>query len=109
MKFYVEVELNGQGSIDEKRFSMLADALYDLDDSDPEISDTDLGASLTEGRATATMTVEAADPAAAATKALCTVRAAIHAIGDFTPGWEETRSVLRVAPADASDRLFASA
>lgn len=64
MKFYVEVELNGQDSISEKRFTMLADALYDLDSSDAEISDTDLGAALTEGRATATMMVEAADPAA---------------------------------------------
>jgi hypothetical protein len=109
VKFYAEVELNGQGPISEKRFTMLADALYDLDGSDPDISDTDLGAALTESRATATMTVEAADPAAAGTKALCTVRAAVHAIGDFTPGWEETRTVLRVAPADASDRLFASA
>jgi len=109
VKFYVEVELDGQGPISEARFTMLADALYDLDDSDPEVFDADLGASLAEGRATATMTVEAADLAAAATKALCTVRSAIHAIGDFTPRWEESRSVLRVAPADASDRLFASA
>jgi hypothetical protein len=109
VKFYVEIELDGQGPISDARFTMLADALYDLDGSDPEVLDVDLGASLAEGRATATMTVEAADPAAAATKALCTVRSAIHAIGDCTPGWEESRSVLRVAPADASDRLFASA
>jgi hypothetical protein len=109
VKFYVEVELNGQGPISEKRFTMLADALYDLDGSDPGISDADLGAALTEGRVTATMTVDAADPVAAATKALCAVRSAIHAIGGFTPGWEEARSVLRVAPADASDRIFASA
>lgn len=109
MKFYAEVELNGQGPLSEERFDLLADALYDLDDTDPEISDVDLGAALTEGRATVTMTVEAADPAAAAVKALSTVRTAVHAIGDFTPGWEEARSVLRVAPSDATDRLFTSA
>jgi hypothetical protein len=51
---------------------------------------------------------DAADPAAAGTKAICAVRAALHAIGDATPGWEAARSVMRVAPADAADRLFAA-
>jgi hypothetical protein len=109
VKFYTEVELNANRPIGEKRFEALADALYDLDASDPAVEDTDLGAAVTEGRATVSMTVEAEDPAAAGTKALCTVRAAIHAIGDATPGWETSRSVIRVAPADASDRLYASA
>jgi hypothetical protein len=108
VKFYAEVELNAGRPMSDHRFDALADALYDIDASDPEITDTDLGAALTEGRATVSMAVEADDPADAATKALCTVRAALHAIGDSTPGWEATRSVMRVAPADATDRLFAS-
>jgi hypothetical protein len=109
VKFFVELELDADGAIREDRFDALADALYDLDSSDPELSDVDLGASLTDGRATVSISVEAADPAAAGTKALCTVRAAIHAIGDATPGWETARSSMRVVPADASDRLYATA
>jgi hypothetical protein len=109
VKFYAEVELDAGRPISESRFDALADALYSLDATDPEITDTDLGAALMEGRATVTMAVEADDPAAAGTKALCAVRAALHAIGDATPGWEAARSVIRVAPADATDRLFASA
>ena len=97
MKFYTEIELESNGHISEKRFVAMADALYDLDASDPEISDTDVGASLTDGRVTVNMTVEAADPADAGTKALCTVRSAIHTIGDATPGWETARSVVRMA------------
>lgn len=109
MKFYAEVELDAGRPISEKKFDALADALYDLDTGDPEITDVDLGAALAEGRATVSMAIDANDPAAAATKALCTVRAALHAIGDPTPGWEAARSIMRVAPADAADRLFASA
>lgn len=109
MKFYAEVELDAGRPVSENRFDALADALYDLDANDPEIMDTDLGAALTEGRVTVSMAIEADDPAVAATKALCAVRAALHAIGDATPGWEAARSVMRVAPADVSDRLFASA
>jgi hypothetical protein len=109
MKFYVELEMDARGPIEEDRFDALADALYDLDASDPELFDTDLSASLADGRATVTVTVEATDPADAGTKALCAARTAIHSIGDATPGWETTRGVMRVAPADVSDRLYATA
>jgi hypothetical protein len=109
VKFYTEIELDAAGPIPEARFDALADALYDLDANDPAIESADLGASLADGRATVTITVDADDPAEAGTKALCTVRAAIHAIGDATPGWETARGVMRVAPADVSDRLYVSA
>jgi hypothetical protein len=109
MKFHVELELTASEPIDETRFDALADALYELDASDAALSDIDLSASLADARATVTTTVEASDPADAGTKALCAARTAIHAIGDATPGWETARGVLRVAPVDASDRLFASA
>jgi hypothetical protein len=42
----------------------------------------------TAGRLDVTMIVEAEDLVGAAQKALCAVRAAIHAAGGATPGWE---------------------
>lgn len=109
MNFYIEVELRASGQLDDDRFDALADALYDLDEADPSIGDMSLGASLAEGRAEVSMTVETTDSAAAATKALASVRAAIHAIGDATLGWDTARSVIRVAPTEESERLLASA
>jgi hypothetical protein len=50
--------------------------------------------------------VDADDPAGAMVKALATLRAAIHAIGDATPGWETKTAVMHVAPANAADRLL---
>jgi hypothetical protein len=108
MKFHVELGLTADGAIDDSRFDALADALYELDAADPDLSDTDLGASLAKGWATVSMTVDAADQAEAGTKALCAARAAIHAMGDGTPGWETSRGTMLVAPADASDRLYAT-
>jgi hypothetical protein len=109
VKFYTELELRADGPMDDARFDALADALYELDAADPTVTDTDLAASLSDRRVTASMVIDAGDPAEAATKAMCTVRAAIHAIGDGTPGWETATSVMRIAPAEESDRLFALA
>jgi hypothetical protein len=109
VKFYTEMELQADGPIADTRFDALADALYELDAADPDVTDTDLTASLAERRVTVSMVVNAADPAQAATKALTTVRAAIHKIGDGTPGWETAHGVMRIAPAEESNRLFASA
>lgn len=61
------------------------------------------------GRVDVQMIVDADDPAAAMVKALASLRSAIHAIGDATPGWETSTAVMHVAPADAADRLLASA
>lgn len=110
MKFYAELELYAGGPLDEARFDALADALYDLDASDPAIEDMDLTASLADRRAVLSMSVDADDPAQAGVKALSVIRAAIHAIGDATPGWgwETARSVMRIAPADVAERLFAA-
>jgi hypothetical protein len=110
VKFYTEMELRAStGVIDDARFDALADALYELDDSDPDVTDADLTARLADGRVTASMVAEAVDQAAAATKAMCVVRTAIHTIGDGTPGWETKTGVMRIAPADETARLFASA
>jgi hypothetical protein len=110
VKFYTEMELQAVGGpLDDTRFDALADALYDLDTADPVVTDTDLTASLADRRVIVSMVVDADDPADAATKALCAVRTAIHAIGDATPGWETANGVMRIAPAEESERLFTPA
>jgi hypothetical protein len=80
------IELQVVGTLDDldAQADRLADALYDLHD----IIDPDLGGSLAEGRLDVTMVVEADDLADATAKSLCAVRAAIHAVGGATPGWE---------------------
>jgi len=91
------------------RLDLLMEALLGLETADSNIADPDLAADLTTGRVDVQMIVEAADPAVAMVKALATLRAAIHAIGDATPGWETVAAVMHVAPADAADRLVAPA
>ena len=113
MKYLTIQEIQAIGTFGDDAFDertdKLMNALLDQEDADPTIQDPDLAGSLTERRVDVQMTVEADDPAAAMTKALCVLRAAIHAIGDFTPGWETRQAVMHVAPADSSDRLFTSA
>mgnify|MGYP001603952771 CR=1 FL=1 len=103
-----EVLCIGDLSDFEDRVGELVTALLDLED-DEDVEDPDVAANLPKGRVDVQMVVEASDPANAAVKATCFLRTAIHAIGDATPGWETSRTVLHVAPADTSDRLFAGA
>jgi hypothetical protein len=84
------------------------DALLDLEMVDGAIADPDLAADMSSGCVDVQMTVDAEDPAVAMVKALATLRAAIHAIGDATPGWETASAVMHVAPVEAADRLLAS-
>ncbi|WP_300610621.1 hypothetical protein [Trebonia sp.] len=102
-----EVQCVGLDSC-EPRLDPLMDALLDLEKTDPAITDPDLAADTSTGHVDVQMIVDADDPAAAMVKALATLRAAIHAIGDATPGWETATAVMHVAPADAADRLLAS-
>jgi hypothetical protein len=81
------------------------DALLDLEEADAAVEDPDLAADISTGHIDVQMLIEADDPAAAMVKALATLRAAIHAIGDATPGWETTNAVMHVAPADAAERI----
>lgn len=91
------------------RVDPLMEALLGLEACDSAIEDPDLAADLSTGRVDVQMVVEATDPAQAMVKAFSTLRAAIHEIGDATPGWETGKSVMHVAPADAADRLYAGA
>ncbi len=91
------------------RLDPLMEALLRLEAADSTVDDPDLAADLSMCRVDVQMIVEAADPAAAMVKALATLRAAIHAIGDVTPGWETTSAVMHAAPAEAPERLLASA
>lgn len=102
-----EIKCVGPASC-EPRLDPLMEALLDLEEADAAITDPDIAADLSTGCVDVQMTVDAADPAAAMVRALATLRAAIHAIGDATPGWETATAVMHVAPADAADRLLAT-
>jgi hypothetical protein len=110
-EFYTVIEVRAGSPISEDQFGALADELYALDAAYPDVMEPDLGVSASAGIARFTMTVTADGPAEAAVKALATVRSVVHATGGATPGWEdwEARSVMRIAPAEESDRLFADA
>jgi hypothetical protein len=70
----------------EQRIDPLMEALLDLEAVDDAITDPDLAADLSTGCVDIQMIVDAADPAVAMVKALATLCAASHAIGDATPG-----------------------
>lgn len=103
-----QVACIGPGACD-TRLEPLMDALLDLEEADSAIDDPDLAANLESGCVDVQMVVDADDPAAAMVKALSTLRAAIHAIGDATPGWETASAVMHVAPVEAAGRILASA
>jgi hypothetical protein len=103
-----QVRCVGPGSC-EPRLEPLMDALLDLEETDACIEDPDIAADVSSGCVDVQMLVEADDPASAMVRAFATLRSAIHAIGDATPGWEMASAVMHVAPADAAGRLLASA
>ncbi len=91
------------------RLDALMEALLSLEADDSAIEDPDLAADVSSCRVDVEMTVQAADPAAALVKALATLRAAIHAIGGATPGWETTGAVIHAAPTETPGQLLTSA
>jgi hypothetical protein len=92
----------------EPRLGPLMDALLNLEEADVTIEDPDIAADVSTGQIDVQMIIDADDPASAMVKAFAALRAAIHAIGDATPGWETSSAVMHVAPADAGDRLLSS-
>jgi len=110
MKYLTVLEVTCVGGkVCETRVEPLMDALLDLEESDHMIEDPDLAANLVTGCVDVQMVVDAADPGAAMVKAFTTLRAAIHAIGDATPGWETASAVGHVAPVASADRLLTPA
>ncbi|MBX6390760.1 MAG: hypothetical protein IRZ08_17520 [Frankia sp.] len=87
MKYQTLIELRVDAPVEalDALTDRLADALYDLHD----VTDPDLGAALALGRLDVSMVVEADTLEAATAKAVTATRAAIHAIGGSTPGWED--------------------
>jgi hypothetical protein len=104
-----QVRCTGPESPCASRLEPLMDALLDLEEADAAVEDPDIAADVSNGHVDVQMIIDADDPAQAMVKALATLRAAIHAIGDATPGWETSSAVMHVAPADAGDRLLTSA
>jgi len=80
-----------------------------VENGDDTITDADIAGTLSTGDVDVQMIVKALDPAEAAAKALGAVRAAVHAVGDATPGWETAGGMMRIAPAEASERRYAQA
>lgn len=104
MKWHTEMQLRDSSSLlDDRRFDRLGDALAELDVADAAVEDSDLTASLVEGWVIVAMVVTTEDPADAVRKTVATVRAAIHTMGDSTPGWEQFTELapLAVRPADS--------
>ena len=91
------------------RLAPLMSALLDLEAADPSVVDPDLSADIVSGHVEVQMVIEAGDPAEAMVRALATLRSAIHAIGDATPGWETEAAIMHVAPEDAAESLLAHA
>ena len=112
----LEVRYRG-GELTQDQLGGLADALLDVADQDPTITEPDVAASLRDGALDVQMAVAAPDQAEASAKALATVRTAIHVTGGATPGgagWEATHgrdplfdAVVRVAPVADVDRILA--
>ncbi len=86
MRFLSEQSIVFLGDLKDfdERTDRLQEALLDLD----AVADPDLVANLTTGEVEVSMVVEAPDYPAAVQKATADLRAAIHTIGDATPGWE---------------------
>lgn len=108
-EYLVIQEISYGGNLSDARLTKLTDALLDVANGDDTITDADIAGTLSTGDVDVQMIVKALDPAEAAAKALGAVRAAVHAVGDATPGWETAGGMMRIAPAEASERRYAQA
>jgi hypothetical protein len=108
-EYLVIQEISYGGQLSDARLTKLTDALLDVESCDSAIADADVAGKLSTGDVEVQMIVMARDPAEAAAKALAVVRAAVHAAGDATPGWETAGGMMRIAPAEASERRYAQA
>ncbi len=106
MRFVTIQEIHLGPSSCGPRLAPLMTALLDLEAADDSVTDPDLTADITTGYVEVELTVEAEDAIGAITKAVTTLRAAIHAIGDATPGWETATAAMHVTPEDTADTLL---
>jgi hypothetical protein len=77
------------------------DALMDLDG----VMDPDMAVNLSRGQVVISITSEADDAGEATMRAFTAVRAAIHQVGGWTPGWDEAirEAVANSAPSVVTD------
>ncbi len=71
----------------------LMDALLELENLNDDMLDCGTATDTAENILTATLTIRAADEAAAIKRGLPIVRTAIHSIGKATPGWPSEADV----------------
>ncbi len=91
----------------ETAMDSLMDALTALAEADNGLSDPDLAATIVGRLVDVTMTVDADDTITALNRASAALRAAIHAIGGFTPGWQTSTAVVHAEPAEDPDLIKA--
>jgi hypothetical protein len=77
--------------ITEEVLEKLADALANIEESDPAIAGVDIAASLASGTVDVQMCVVAPDADQALARSQAAIRDAIQAIGDLPPGLASTR------------------
>ena len=91
MIFYADMGINVDvakvGDMD-ARLDQFLEALTALEDADPQVSDIDLTATISTGEVSITMYIDTEEIGEASQKLIATVRAALHKIGESTPGWE---------------------
>lgn len=92
MKYVVTYCGEGVGATSDEDFEQhlddITNALVEIEEGDPLLSDADVSATITERLAEFSITVDCADLNDAALRGLSAIRAAIHAANGHTPGWE---------------------
>lgn len=95
MRFQSEQSIVFLGDLSD--FDARTDRLMDALEGLGGVADPDLAVNLRTGEVDVTLIVEADDYPSAANKAMSDLRTAIHAIGDATPGWEESFREVRMS------------
>ncbi len=91
---YCGIAEGGSSESLERHLDGVMDALMELEEADPCLSDADLSARVADRTAEFSITVECDEVEDAAHKGLSTIRTAIHAADGATPGWESDAQAL---------------
>jgi hypothetical protein len=106
------VLFTGDLALLDDRTDQLMDHLLAIEEAQPYVEDPDLTATLSTGIVQVSMFIDADDLPDAGQKLVATVRHAIHAIGDGTPGWERAAQEVQekcMSVSPVSDRELAGA